>query len=104
MPLLLQALNDVFDRQAELLAAVRNRVPGLIVALLIVGAVLALAQVGYGCGLTGHRSLSATITLCLLIAAIIVTTLDLDRPARGLLRLDTQSMLVLRASMNAPGP
>ena len=103
MALFLQALNDSFDRQSELKAAISNRVPGLILLLLILGAVLALGQIGYGCGLTGRRNLSATITLCLLVAAIILVTLDLDRPRQGFLQLDAQSMIALRQSMTAPG-
>ena len=100
MSLLLQSLNEVFDRKAELIAAVANRVPGMILLLLILGTAVSLGQVGYGCGVAGRRSVTATLTLCFLVAAIILVIFDLDRPRRGLLQVSPQSMIALRESIS----
>ena len=102
--LALPPLNEVFDRQSELMAAVAHRVPGLVLLLLVAGAALSLGHVGYGCGLAGRRNFLATLTLVLLMSAIIVVVLDLDNPRRGLVIVDPRSMIALRQSMTSPAP
>ena len=102
LSLLLQSLNDIFDRQSELMAAVANRVPGVVLLLLTVTISIALGMVGYGCGLAGRRNFGAVLTLSVLIVAIILTILDFDRPRRGLVQISPAPMLVLRQGMNTP--
>jgi len=104
MSLLLQSLNEVFDRQSELMAAVANRVPGVVLLLLTVTAAVSLGMVGYCSGLAGRRNFVATFTLGLLIAGTILVILDFDRPRRGLIQLSPRSMIVLRESMDRPAP
>jgi hypothetical protein len=100
LSLLLQSLNDVFDRQSEFVAACRNRIPGVILLMLTVAATISLGMIGYGCGLVGHRSFLATFMLSLLIVTIVVVILDFDRPKRGFFQLGPQGMTALRETMD----
>ncbi len=83
----LTPVNEVIDLHASRLAASRKHIPGLVLGLLIVCSGLALAVIGYGCGLGGSRRAPMTMSLALVIGAALWTTIDLDYPRAGLLRL-----------------
>lgn len=104
LSLILQALNDVFDRQSELTAAVSNRVPGVVLLLLALVCAIAMGIVGRGCGLAGPRSFVTTLVLSCMLVAIILVILDFDRPRRGLIQISPQSMIAVRQSMGEPTP
>jgi hypothetical protein len=102
--LILQVLNDVIDLDAERRAALFNRVPGVILALLLGVGALALLITGYSFGPGGGRSLLATLVMPLLIAGVIAVIIDLDRPYRGLSQIGQQSLLELQESLTRSGP
>jgi hypothetical protein len=100
--LLIAALNEVIDLHGKRLAAFRNHVPASVFLLLYFVAAVAMAVSGYASGLAGRRSLWPTAITAALIAVVIVVTMDLDRPQRGLITVSQQSMIDLRDSMNRP--
>jgi hypothetical protein len=100
--LILQSLNDVIDISAERIAADRAHVPALILWLLMLVACAGLGTVGYAFGLVGLRRHLATLLLVVLVTSIVATIMDLDRPRRGIVLINQQSMRDLKASMVRP--
>jgi len=104
--LFVRALGDVIDLHANRVAALENHVPGNIFLLLYFAATAAMGLTGYACGIGGSRNLAATATASLLIAAVILLIVDLDRPRRGLIQAGQLSLVHLRDSLpqnGAPG-
>ncbi|MCL4502507.1 MAG: hypothetical protein M1438_11740 [Deltaproteobacteria bacterium] len=97
--LFLQSLNEVIDLHARGLTALQNHVPEIILVLLYFVALVAIGLIGYGCGLAGRRNFMVTMVTCVLIAAVIVVIIDLDRPQRGLIRVGLERMVELRQSL-----
>jgi predicted membrane metal-binding protein len=102
--LFIQALNEVIDLHAERVAAMENHVPESVLLLLILVALLAAMLIGYGCGLAKRRHLLSTSIAALLIGIVIIAIIDLDRPARGLIRVSQSSMIRLHDSMKDDAP
>src|SRR5262249_24757215 len=94
--LLLSALNEVIDLHEKRLTAMRNRVPTVILVLLIVSAMLAIASVGHAAGVLGGRSLSTAVVFAALVILVIMVVVDLDQPQRGLITVSQQSLETLR--------
>ena len=97
--LFLQSLNETIDLHSKGLTALENHVPGIILVLLYFVALAAIGLIGYGCGLAGRRNFLVTLVTCVLIAAVIVVIIDLDRPQRGLIRVGLGRMVELRHSL-----
>ncbi len=99
--LLVQAMNQLIDLQGLRVATARGRVPEA-VTLVLVGLCLAWACfAGYTFGLRGNRQRLAWLGFSAMVAMLVMVTLDLDRPWRGLVTLDTpyRSMLDLRDTL-----
>ena len=97
--LFLQSLNETIDLHAKRLTAMENHVPEITLVLLFFVALMATGLIGYGCGLAGLRNFFVTIISSILIAAVIMVIIDLDRPSRGLIRVSQQRMIDLRDSL-----
>lgn len=97
----LPPVNEVIDLHTTRVAAMRRHLPLVIMALLVVCAWIAIATVGYGCGLGGQRTFWATTALGLLIALVLWITFDLDYPRRGLIRINQQPILELREGLGS---
>ena len=104
MGLFLQSLNDVIDLHAKRVTAMENHVPEIILVLLYFVAMAAIGLLGYGCGVGGSRNHLINILVPIIIAAVILVIIDLDRPRRGLIKVSQQSMLDLRRSLAEPQP
>ena len=97
--LFVESLNALIDIHEKRQAALDNHVPEAVIYLLLAVAGLALALIGYGCGLTRRRRLIANTLFTILIVFVITTILDIDRPRRGLITVSQQSLIRLQASM-----
>ena len=99
--LFMSSLNDVFAlHEKRVTAAVYNRIPGAIWIGLYVLLMLALAVVGYYEGMSGTRHTLAVFGMVLAFSTVLTLIADLDRPGRGLLEVNQQSMIDLRKSMS----
>lgn len=98
--LFIQSLNNFIDTQAEQLAAIENHVPESILFLLFTVALVTVLGVGYGCGLGAHRQLFSTTMMSLLIVLVITVIIDLDRPRRGWIHVNQNSMIRLQESLS----
>jgi hypothetical protein len=92
-------LNETIDLHAKRLTAMENHVPEITLVLLYFVALMATVLIGYGCGLSGLRNFFVTIISSILIAAVILVIIDLDRPQRGLIRVSQQRMIDLHDSL-----
>jgi hypothetical protein len=102
--LLFASLNEVIDRHTQRWAAARDRLPVIILAMLTTVAVLSLGLVGFANGLTARRHSYFTIALAVVITAVMLVIIDLDRPGRGIVRVSQQPLIDVLESMEAGGP
>jgi ammonia channel protein AmtB len=83
-------MNNIHERR---LTALRNHVPVVVVLMLIGTAMVAMGFTGYNVGVTGARRRLASLIMSVMIAALIVLVIDLDRPYRGLIRVSAQALV-----------
>ena len=105
--LYVDSLNGMIDAQASRLSALTNRVPTEVFALEVVGASIALGMLAAHISILG-RGLVALFGAAALVTLLLLTTFDLDRPTRGVIRVPDTPFVQLRAFMTlppaAPGP
>jgi hypothetical protein len=89
-------VNDVIDLHSLRVAAGRKHLPMLVMGLLIACSGLAVAVIGYGCGLAGRRNSTMTVSLAILIGTALWTTIDLDHPRAGLIQLSDAPLAALK--------
>jgi hypothetical protein len=97
--LFIQALNEMIDSQGKRLAALNKRVPNIVLLALFGIAAIANAFAGYAIGLEARRSRLPVYITGLLISAVIVLILDLDRPGAGFIDVSQQPMIDIAASI-----
>jgi len=97
--LFIQSLNELIDVYGERNAALRKHVPEVVLFLLFAVFIIAGAVLGFSGGLEGGRPLLATVAMSMLIVLVIFIIIDLDRPRRGLIEVNQDSMLDLGAAM-----
>lgn len=85
-------VNDVIDMHSTRVFAGKKRLPALVLGLLMSCSLLAVGAIGYGCGISGDRAAPMTASLVLVVGATLWTTIDLDRPRAGLLRLSDEPL------------
>ncbi len=90
--LLIQSLNSMFDAYASRDAALQKHVPEVVLLVLFAVFMIAGSVLGYAGGLHGARPMLATVAMTVLIILVIFLILDLDRPRRGLIRVNQDSM------------
>jgi len=86
------AMNEVIDIKTERDIAVANHVPETVLLFLSALGVLAAVVLGYGNGLAGGRIKVLTAAYCVIVVLVVVLTIDLDHPQKGLARTSQQSM------------
>jgi hypothetical protein len=99
--LFIQTLNETIDNQAKRLAALRNRVPNIVLLSLFGIAIIASGFAGYASGLDARRSRLPVYVMGLLAVAVIMLILDLDRPGAGFIEVSQQPMIDAAASIAA---
>ncbi|MEI8290769.1 MAG: hypothetical protein WCH99_14980 [Verrucomicrobiota bacterium] len=95
---LLPPFNELMDLQSARVAASVRHMPGMLLLLLLSCSLLAVASVGYGCGLVGRRNLLLTTSLAFIVSGALWATIDMDHPRKGLIRVGQQPMLDLQKS------
>ena len=99
--LFMQSLNEMIDLYSTVTVA-QARVPTRILLLLMLVAAFGIATLGHAFGLDRRRRLAGTLMLPILVSAIVLVTLDLDRPQSGRIRVNLDSLYDLEKSMD-PG-
>lgn len=91
---MIPALNSMFDLAAERHYALLAKVPEPILYLLFLLSILSAFFAGYSRKKERVNKL-VSIIFCFLSAAVIYTTLDLDRPRRGLIQYNDMHQIML---------
>jgi uncharacterized membrane protein len=91
--LFIQALNEMIDDQAKRLAALRNRIPNIVLLGLFGIAAVAGGFAGYASGRDTKRTRLPVCIMALLVATVILLIFDLDRPSSGFITNNQQSMI-----------
>lgn len=97
--LFIQTLNDMIDQQGKRLAALRNRVPNIVILALFAIAAVGTAFTGYGRGLEARRTRLPLYLMALLLSSVLLLILDLDRPTTGFIEVSQQPMIDTAASI-----
>jgi hypothetical protein len=99
--LLLPAINQMIDVTTSRTVALHTRVPGFILTLLVVAALLSALLAGYAMAQRSRRSWLHMIAYGVVIATTMYAVIDLDSPHIGLIRLDSAdtALYQLRDSM-----
>jgi hypothetical protein len=99
--LFIQALNGMVDTQQQRLAAVRNRIPNMVLFTLFSLAAIAAGFAGYASGLEARRTRLPVYVMGVLVLTVILVILDLDRPSDGFITNNQQPMLDLAGNIAA---
>jgi hypothetical protein len=86
----LNEMNNIHERR---LTALRYHIPGEVMFLLIGVAMVAMGFTGYQAGATDSHRRVATLIMSLVVAAVMLLVVDLDRPARGLIQVPVQALV-----------
>jgi hypothetical protein len=109
MSLFVSALNQVIDLHGMQLATFQNRIPAAVFLLLFVVSLVALGLAGYASGLPRNQRLALMFLLSFLFSSVMILTIDLHRPSRGLVTVSLRSLEEARdslqqaAKMSEPG-
>lgn len=92
-----QSINAVIDAYVLRNAALDRHVPEVVLFLLMATFLMVGLVIGFAMGVAGVRHSLASHLMVALIAFLVFIILDLDRPRRGLVQVDQDSLLTLRA-------
>jgi hypothetical protein len=96
-----ESLNTMFDAQQTRVYALGNRVPTAVLLLEVFGAATALGALALHLATLGG-GVATSLTSALLVTLLLVVTFDLDRPARGLIRVPATPLTDVVATMTHP--
>ncbi len=96
---LLPALNEMFDLREKQLVVFENTVPQTVLWFLFALSILIVAVIGYVNAVHGEKRASLSIVFSVVVAITLFLILDMDRPRRGLIRLDHETMLRLKQTL-----
>ena len=99
--LFIQSLNEMIDSQGKRLAHLRNRIPNVVLFMLVAMTIICTAIAGYAGGVDQQRTRVPIYLTGLLLCGVIYVVLDLDRPNVGLITISQQPMYDVIPSMAA---
>ena len=99
--LYVETLNEMIDQQTVRVAGLSNRVPGAVLGLEVIGAAVVVGLLALYLSVLG-RGLLAAVAAAVLVTLLLLVTLDLDRPTRGLITIPATPLESLRTSMGLP--
>jgi hypothetical protein len=89
----INSLDEMIKIQQRRLISLQYHVPNAVVLMLLGVGMIAIGLTGYHAGLTQTRPRMATLIMAATVAVVIVLVIDLDQPARGLIRVPTQALV-----------
>jgi hypothetical protein len=99
--LYLQTLNQMIDQQGVRLAALRNRIPNIVLMTLYLLAAAACGFAGYASALDAQRARLPVYAVAVLVSAVLYLIIDIDRPNSGFITNNHQAMIDLASSIAA---
>ena len=99
---LITAANELIDIHEMRLASIENYLPVSLLLLLLGVAAVATSFLAWSFGAGTHRSRKAILMLGLLIAAVLLLIMDLNRPQRGMIDVGVETLERVQKSMAEP--
>jgi hypothetical protein len=96
---LTNTLNSVTSNQAARLAAIRDRLPGSVMALLLVSTIVTTILIARSDGYSGNNDFAGMLFFVLLVSCAILVTLDLNRPEHGFIVISQEPIERLVSAM-----
>ncbi len=97
--LLTQETNDVLDKTAEQNAALRFRLRGTSLLLILFVALLGAVAIGITFGVSNWQNALISLGFCFLLIGLVWTIIDLDSPQSGFIRINLMPLYDARAAM-----
>lgn len=94
----ISSLNDLIDARSERNAILQRHVPEVIHFLLFNVFIIVGGLMGYTSGLSLKRLYVPTIMFAVLIVMVVFIIIDLDRPKRGLIKVNQDNLIELKSS------
>ena len=94
------SLNEMNNIHESRLSAIRFRIPGEVMVLLLGVAMIAMALTGYHSGVRGARRPVATMLMAMTVGIVMTLVADLDRPARGFIKVPVQPLIDVAQGMS----
>ncbi len=101
LPLFVASLNDTINLSTEEAAVLGSQIPDIVIVGILLIAFIASAMMGYGFGRQGQRAIVFKALFALVLALALGLVLDLDRPQRGLIRVNLTPLLTVQHLMEA---
>jgi hypothetical protein len=101
VPLFVTAVNDTINLSVEERTVLTNHIPDVVIVWLLLIALIAAGMMGYGYGKERRHALVFKAVFAAMIALVFGLILDLDRPQRGMIRVNLASMQRVQQMMNA---
>ncbi|PVY39706.1 bestrophin-like domain [Pontibacter virosus] len=92
----IDSLNNMIDAHSKRNALLAMHVPEIILFLLFIVFIMSGALIGYGSGLGNQRTILPSALMSFLICLVVFIIIDLDRPKRGIIKVNQQSMEQLK--------
>jgi hypothetical protein len=99
--LYVETLNDTIDRHTDRVASLRNRVPGTVMVVEVVGSAVALGVLALYLTMLG-RGVKTSLLASMFVVLILFVSIDLDRPQRGFITVPYAVLEDARAVMDLP--
>jgi hypothetical protein len=101
VPLFVTALNDTINLSIEERAVLTNHIPDIVMVWLLLIALIASGMMGYGYGRERKHAVVFKAVFAVMVALVFGLILDLDRPQRGIIRVNLASMQRVQQLMDA---
>jgi len=99
---LINSANEVIDLHELRLAALQNHLPSPLFFVLLTLASFSVGFIAWGFGAASHRGRTPMILLAILIGAVLLLIMDVNRPQRGMIVVGVASLE--RAGNSIPTP
>jgi hypothetical protein len=103
--LFVDSLNSMISARGKRVALTEDRLPGIVIWVLLAVATVAFGVTGYDVGATrrARRVTGALVALllALLVSLVMVLIMELDNPTRGFIRVSDATLRSLRETMPA---
>ena len=97
VPLFVAALNDTINLSTEQRVVLNNHIPDVVIAWLLLIALIGALMLGYGFGREGNHAIVFKAIFAVMVALVFGLVLDLDRPQRGIIRVNLAPLQSVQA-------
>ena len=101
---LIPSANELIDMHELRVASIFNFLPAPLFLLLLTVAAVAVGFLAWAFGAANQGGRTAILMLALLIAAVLLLIMDVNRPQRGRIKIGSESLERVRETMAAPTP